>query len=89
MSEYAHELSPTSPPQSFELRRPAEPPPPPEPQRCALCSAPLPVQADRCAACGLWLGGHGQAVARGTLLRVAAVFASLYLTALLIVALAR
>lgn len=90
MTEHAHELSPTSPPQQFDPTIQAPPPaPPPEPQRCSLCSTPLPTQAERCPACGLWMGGHGQAVARPTLYRVAAVFAGLYLAALLIVALAR
>lgn len=88
MSDLAHELTPTSPP-VIDPAIQAAAPPPPEQLRCSLCSAPLPSQVDRCPACGLWMGGHGQAVARPTLIRVGAVFIALYIAALLVVALAR
>lgn len=81
MSDYAHELSPTSPGQQFG--------PPPDVVRCSLCTTVLDFGADRCPSCGLWKGGHGETVSRSTLLRVSAVFAALYGIAILVVALAR
>lgn len=96
MNEPAPEFPPTSP-ASFSPTSPSAPAPspgvftgapPPEPQRCSLCSTPLPVQAERCPSCGLWMGGHGR-VASATLLRVTAVFVAVYVVALLFVALAR
>ena len=88
MSEHAHEFQPTSPLEGQPPQSGA-PAPPPEPQRCSLCAAPLAPLAERCHACGMWMGGRGRAVSRPTLLRVGAVFAAIYVAALLVVFLAR
>lgn len=88
MSDYAHDLSPTSPGQQFDpisIQQPG----PPAPLLCMLCSTVLAGAAERCPSCGLWMGGHGKTVSRPTLYRVAAVFGAVYALALVIVLIAR
>lgn len=92
MTEYAHDLTNTSP-EHFEDPSPSDPEselaPPARATGCALCDAPLEPGAERCASCGLWAGGYGEPVSRAMLLRVAALLAAVYVAALVLVALAR
>lgn len=76
--DHAHRSSEDSPP-----------PPPPAATRCTLCDAPLDDGAERCGDCGLWAGGYGEPVSRTVLIRLGAAFLSLYVVALVVVALAR
>lgn len=60
-----------------------------EPAHCRLCDSVLEAEGDRCPSCGLWMGGHGNPVARTTLYWVVGSFAMLYGLALLVIAVAR